>query len=84
MNQKQKLGQFFTTNYEYILQGFSVPNNIEKIIEPFVGNGDLLKFLPMDREFKILEYDIDPKRPTTIKQDTISYPAPVKIQKCIF
>lgn len=41
---KQKLGQFFTTNYKYILSNLSIPNNIKKIIEPFCGNGDLLNF----------------------------------------
>jgi hypothetical protein len=40
---KQKLGQFYTTNYEYILQNLNIPKNITKIIEPFTGNGDLLK-----------------------------------------
>lgn len=33
---KQKLGQFFTTNYEYILQDLKVPKEIKKIIEPFL------------------------------------------------
>lgn len=42
---KKKLGQFFTTNYKYILSNLSIPNNIEKIIEPFCGNGDLLNFI---------------------------------------
>ena len=41
---KQKLGQFFTTNYKYIFSNLSIPNNITKIIEPFCGNGDLLNF----------------------------------------
>lgn len=42
---KQKLGQFFTTNYKYILSNLNVPQNIKKIIEPFCGNGDLLNFI---------------------------------------
>jgi hypothetical protein len=42
--QKSNLGQFYTTKYEYILQTFSIPNNIP-IIEPFAGNGDLLQFI---------------------------------------
>jgi hypothetical protein len=40
---KSTLGQFYTTNYEYILQSFHIPNDVP-IIEPFAGNGDLLKF----------------------------------------
>jgi hypothetical protein len=42
---KHKLGQFYTTNYEYILQNLNIPENITKIIEPFTGNGDLLNFI---------------------------------------
>ena len=42
INIKQQLGQYYTTNYEYIMQNLYVPENITKIIEPFAGNGDLL------------------------------------------
>jgi hypothetical protein len=31
---KHKLGQFYTINYEYILQNLNIPENITKIIEP--------------------------------------------------
>lgn len=55
---KQKLGQFYTTNYEYILTDMKIPENVETIIEPFVGNGDLLKFL--EKEYKLECYDIEP------------------------
>jgi hypothetical protein len=27
---KKNLGQFYTTNFEYILQGLNIPNNIIK------------------------------------------------------
>ncbi len=67
---KQKLGQFFTTNYKYILSGLSVPENTKKIIEPFCGNGDLLNFI--DKDKYIIEcYDIEPKHEYIIKRDTI-------------
>ncbi len=70
---KQKLGQFFTTNYKYILSNLSIPNNITKIIEPFCGNGDLLNFF--DKNKYILEcYDIEPKHKYIIKRDTIKTP----------
>jgi len=52
---KKEFGQFFTTNYKYILKNiklkFSKKNNIKSdkseriIIEPFCGNGDLLQHL---------------------------------------
>jgi len=31
---KQKLGQFYTTNFEYILNGMNIPDGITHIIEP--------------------------------------------------
>jgi hypothetical protein len=42
MQTKQKLGQFFTTNHEYILTGIDIPSDTKSIIEPFTGNGDFL------------------------------------------
>jgi hypothetical protein len=70
---KQKLGQFFTTNYKYILSNLSIPNNITKIIEPFCGNGDLLNFF--DKNKYTLEcYDIEPKHKYIVKKDTIKTP----------
>ncbi len=72
MENKKNLGQFFTTNYEKILNGFEIPENINKIIEPFVGNGDLLKFIKKDNLTEI--YDIEPKIKNTIKQDTLKNP----------
>lgn len=44
-----------------------------KIIEPFSGNHDIVKYI---KEFSqnIESYDIDPKTPETIKQDTILNP----------
>ena len=70
MKQKQKLGQFMTTNFNYILQDLYVPENIN-IIEPFVGKGHLCHFVS-GREVK--KYDIDPQIEGTIKQDTLLNP----------
>lgn len=72
MDKKQKLGQFFTTNYTYILQNMKIPANVSTIIEPFVGNGDLLNFL--DSKYILECYDIDPKRPTDTCRDTLNDP----------
>ncbi len=74
---KQKLGQFYTTNYEYILQDLKIPRKIKNIIEPFAGNGDLLKFLG-DKEYNIECYDIDPKKDFIKKQDTLINPPSFK------
>ena len=68
---KSKLGQFYTTNYEYILQAFVIPDNIP-IIEPFAGNGDLLKIVNPGRAIEC--YDIDPKKEFIIRRDTLLDP----------
>ena len=75
MSSKQKLGQFFTTHSNYILQNFELPKNIEHIIEPFAGNKDLVKFIE-EKNYtnQISLYDIDPKHNDIIKRDTLSYP----------
>lgn len=74
MNKKQ-LGQFYTTNYAYILQNMYIPDNISNIIEPFAGAGDLLKFIYKDKDkYKIECYDIEPKKDFIIKRDTLLNP----------
>jgi hypothetical protein len=72
MNKKTKYGQFFTTNYEYILQGLKIPSREKIIIEPFSGNGDLLHIVK--KSTKILCYDIDPKVANCSKRDTLKSP----------
>lgn len=74
MSSKSKLGQFYTTNYDYILQNLSIPDNVRYIIEPFAGNGDLLKFLKNGKKYTIECYDIDPKKEGIIKRDTLNNP----------
>jgi hypothetical protein len=74
MNKKSNLGQFFTTNYEYILQGLEIPETEKNIIEPFAGNCDLLKFINDTDKYIIEIYDIDPKTENTVKRDTLSNP----------
>lgn len=76
---KKSLGQFYTTNHEYILQGLKIPDNIINIIEPFAGNGDLLNFINKEQEtnnikYTIECYDIEPKKNDIIKRDTIKDP----------
>jgi len=71
---KKELGQFYTTNYKYILSDIYIPKNVECIIEPFVGKGDLLKFIDNEGSYNIEIYDIDPKIEGTIEQDTLKIP----------
>jgi hypothetical protein len=73
MSSKKRLGQFFTTNYDYILQNLVIPENVEKVIEPFCGNGDLLSFLEKNK-YELECYDIEPKKDYIIQQDTIINP----------
>lgn len=69
---KSALGQFYTTNYNYILQSFTIEEGIP-IIEPFAGNGDLLNFIEPSKH-KIECYDIDPKKEYIIQRDTLLNP----------
>jgi len=67
---KKMLGKFYTTNYDYILQNFNIPNEITNIIEPFAGKGDLLNFIKNKEAYNITCYDIEPQQDFITKQDT--------------
>ena len=76
---KKVLGQFYTTNQEYILQGLFIPNYITSIIEPFAGNGNLICFIEKEEEknkvkYNVECYDIEPKKNFIIQQNTILNP----------
>ena len=78
-NDKQKLGQFFTTNQEYILQGLNIPDDIKCIIEPFAGNGDLITFIKAQEyknkcKYTVSCYDIQPAKDCIIQRDTLGDP----------
>jgi hypothetical protein len=74
ISKKKNLGQFFTTNYKYILQNFQIFDYITTIIEPFAGNCDLLNFIENIDDYTIELFDIDPKKPTITKKDTLLQP----------
>ena len=70
--EKKELGQFYTKNAEYIVGNLlSIFPSTATIVDPFAGEGDLIRLLPFS---VIEEYDIDPKRGTTIRQDTLLNP----------
>jgi hypothetical protein len=71
---KQELGQFYTTNYNYILQNITIPQDVSTIIEPFAGNCDLLNFIATPSKYTIELYDIDPKKSPVIQRDTLRNP----------
>lgn len=70
MQNKKEYGQFYTTNVDYILQGLSFPQD-KTLIEPFVGNGDILKWIG---NYDVEIYDIDPKIENCQKRDTLKNP----------
>lgn len=73
MKHKHLLGQFMTTNFNYILSNLFIPSHISHIIEPFAGNGELLKFI--DKSKYIIEcYDIEPKKKFIVEKDTLTNP----------
>lgn len=71
---KSQLGQFFTTNYQYILHNLYIPEDIIRIIEPFAGNCDLLSFIENHENYIIECYDIEPKKDNVVKRDTLDNP----------
>ncbi|MEK7130036.1 MAG: hypothetical protein AAB793_00085 [Patescibacteria group bacterium] len=56
---KQSLGQFFTTNSDYILRGFSGFVKNKEITDPFAGNQDLLNWSINNGCTKNVGYDCD-------------------------
>lgn len=62
--------------YEKILINMNIPNYVSHIIEPFAGQGDLLKFPEFlkRKDIKIECYDIEPKKDYIIKRDTLLNP----------
>ena len=76
MSSKQELGQFYTTNYGYILNNFRIPEHITKLIEPFAGEGHLTAFAVSQLKVveSVFEYDIDPKTKFIPQRDTLLNP----------
>lgn len=62
---KKEYGQFYTTNFNYILTDINCNEfKNKKIIEPFVGEGDLIKWLKKQNiNISNIEiYDIEPNK----------------------
>lgn len=56
---KKQLGQFFTTNSEYILQGFGEFIKHKNVFDPFAGNGDLMKWAKQNGARQTTGFDCD-------------------------
>jgi hypothetical protein len=78
MLEKQRLGQFFSKQAEYLFQGFVLPPGIHHIIEPFAGDLDLGRYLQpylkKNLATQIDYYDIAPRHSTIVQQDTLQHP----------
>lgn len=78
---KKHLGQFYTKNYNYILQNINIPGTIKQIIEPFAGEGDLIDYINETKNtYTVKMYDIDPKKEGIIQRDTLLNPPEYKDQ----
>jgi len=58
---KAQLGQFFTTNSDYILQGLEEFVKNKEITDPFAGNQDLFNWAKKNNCKKITGFDFDKK-----------------------
>src|SRR5512135_1742917 len=77
MTDKKIKGQYYTVKSDYILDGLKIDmNDATKIIEPFAGNGDLIRWCQRQNISlpPIEAYDIDPKTDNVILQDTLLNP----------
>lgn len=58
---KKQLGQFFTTNADYILQNLEKYVKGKEATDPFAGGGDLIKWAKKNGVKKIKGFDVDKK-----------------------
>jgi hypothetical protein len=78
---KKQFGQFFTTNSDYILQGFEKFVKNKEIIDPFAGNQDLIKWAQKNNCKKVDGFDCDKKYVDNKKvflNDSIKFPKKYK------
>jgi hypothetical protein len=60
-SQKKQLGQFFTKNSDYILDGFESLIRDKNISDPFAGSGDLLLWAKKNSARSVKGFDVDKK-----------------------
>lgn len=68
----RSLGQFYTVLADRILVGLQRPPPCARVVEPFAGQGDLVRWLGAG--YTVEMYDIDPKTDGTTRQDTLASP----------
>lgn len=80
-NMKQQLGQFFTTNSDYILQGLEKYIKNKDVYDPFAGGGDLIKWAKKNDCKKVIGFDCDKNyvnNKTILLNDSINNPKKYK------
>ena len=72
-NNKQKLGQYYTTEAKTLLEKYTPYFKGKDVIDPFAGNCDLLD-LAKSNGCSVLGYDLAPVNPETIGRNTLLDP----------
>ena len=78
---KRQFGQFFTTNSDYILQGFEGFMKNKEVTDPFAGNQDLIKWVRKNGCQKAVGFDCDKKYvddKNVLNNDSINSPQKYK------
>lgn len=78
---KRNLGQFFTTNSDYILQDFGEFIKNKEVADPFAGNQDLLNWARDNKCKKSVGFDLDSKyidEKNVFFNDSINFPQKYK------
>jgi hypothetical protein len=78
---KQQLGQFFTTNSDYILQNLEKYIKNKDVYDPFAGGGDLIKWAKKNYCKKVIGFDCDKNyvnNKTILLNDSINNPKKYK------
>jgi hypothetical protein len=67
---KKELGQFYSTESDYILNGLDCDGfNLNMLIEPFVGGGDILKWIITNTNIDVKDIDIFDIKPNKILKE---------------
>ena len=72
---KQRQGQYFTTNAVALLEGLEHRVRGATVCEPFAGGGDLVEWCYNNGAEDVKAYDIEPQNEATIVNDSIWSPS---------
>jgi hypothetical protein len=73
-NEQQKLGQYFTTNSDTILEGFEDLVVGKHVVDPFAGQKDLLRWAEHNGAASVKGYDLVPQSSDIIRNDSLKNP----------